>query len=241
MWNFFKSNKPAAPLFKSDLHSHLLPGLDDGVKSFEESEGAILALQDFGFTRAITTPHIMNDYYKNTPAIIKRKAEELRVYLKNRQIHFEIEVAAEYYFDETLLDLVNSNNEVMTFGARYVLFETNTFSEPALLNDLIFQLKVKDYKPVMAHPERYQYLEDNFERIEDLIDRGVYMQVNSLSLIGQYSRSIQKIAQQLIEKKMVHFLGSDCHNPHQAKRLKKCLSNKYFLKALELPLLNYSI
>jgi tyrosine-protein phosphatase YwqE len=241
VWNFFKSNKDAHPLFKTDLHSHLLPGLDDGVKSFEESEQVILSFQELGFSRAITTPHIMSDYYRNTAEGIKQKGKELNAYIKSRNISFDIEVAAEYYFDETLLDLVNSKNEILEFGDKYILFETNSFSEPAMLDDLVFQLKVKNYKPVMAHPERYQYLQSNFARIEDLIDRGVYMQVNALSFLGFYSRPIQKVAQQLVDKKMVHFLGSDCHNPNHAKLLKKCLSNKYFNKALELPLLNHSL
>jgi tyrosine-protein phosphatase YwqE len=109
------------------------------------------------------------------------------------------------------------------------------------LDELIFQLKVKDYKPVMAHPERYQYLQNNFQRVEDLIERGVYMQLNSLSLIGFYSRPIQRTAQQLVEKKMVHFLGSDCHNIDHANGLKRCLADKNFKKALDLPLLNNSI
>lgn len=242
MWKFFKSKKnQEVPLFKSDLHSHLLPGLDDGVKSFEESYDIILTLQDLGFTKAITTPHIMHDYYKNNPSGIRKKNAELRDYLIQKDSSFTVECAAEYYFDEYLSDLIQTDEELLTFGDGYFLFETNTFSEPMLLNDLVFKLKVKNLKPVMAHPERYQYLQNNLDRVEDLINRGVLMQVNSLSLVGFYSKPIQQVARQLVEHKMVHFLGSDCHNLHQAKFLSKCLSNKYFKKALELPLLNYSI
>ena len=241
MWNFFKTDPPSPPLFKTDIHSHLLANLDDGVKSHDEALLIIKAFQDLGFTKAITTPHIMSDYYRNSPDGIREQYKNLQSYLREKNISFEIEVAAEYYFDETLLELVHSNQEIMTFGDRYILFETNTFSEPLMLDELIFQFKVKNYKPVMAHPERYQYLQNNFDRIEDLINRGVYMQINSLSLTGFYSKPIQHFANQLIDKKMVHFLGSDCHTPQQAQQLKKCLSQKYFKKALELPLLNYSL
>lgn len=242
MWNLFKSKeKSKVPLFKTDLHSHLLPGLDDGVKSFEESLDVIVSLQALGHTKAITTPHIMSDYYRNNPNGIKRKNEELNKYLSEKKISFTVESAAEYYFDESLSDLIQSGEELLTFGTGYFLFETNTFSEPMLLNDLIFKLKVKNIKPVMAHPERYQYLQNNLERVEDLINRGVLMQVNSLSFIGFYSKPIQHVARQLVDNKMVHFLGSDCHNLHQAKQLNKCLTDKYFKKALELPLLNYSL
>ena len=110
-----------------------------------------------------------------------------------------------------------------------------------MLDDIIFQLKVKNYKPVLAHPERYQYLQSNFSRIEDLINRGVYMQVNSLSLIGFYSKPIQQVAKRLVDEKWVHFLGSDCHNANHAAILKKCITEKYFKKALELPLINFSL
>ncbi len=241
MWNFFKRNEATPPLFKTDLHSHLLPNLDDGVKSFEEAETIIRLFEETGFNKAVTTPHIMNDYYRNTSEGIKARTGELKSFLKQKNIDFEIQCAAEYYFDETLMDLLLSNVELLTFGSRYILFETNTFAEPMLLDDFIFQLKVKDYKPVLAHPERYQYLQNNFTRMEDLINRGVFLQVNSLSFTGYYSRPIQKIANQLVEKKMVHFLGSDCHTIQHARLMKNAIHNRHFKKALDLPLLNYSI
>lgn len=241
MWNFFKTKTELPPLFKTDLHSHLLPDLDDGVKSFDEVLKIIDVFQHLGFTKAITTPHVMNDYYKNNPENIRQKMNEVTQVLVQEKISFKIEAAAEYYFDETLLDLVQSGNEILTFGENFLLFETNTFAEPFMLDDLIFKLKIKNIKPVLAHPERYQYLQNNLTRVEDLINRGVYMQVNSLSLTGFYSKPIQKVARELVDNGMVHFLGSDCHTPHQAQQLDRCLSDKYFKKALELPLLNYSL
>jgi tyrosine-protein phosphatase YwqE len=241
VWDFFKANKSLPSFFKTDLHSHLLPELDDGVKTLEESLKVILTFQGLGLTKAITTPHIMSDYYKNNPEGIRQKLEVVKNYLTQHNVDFELEAAAEYYFDETLLDLIQSGNEVLTFGDNFFLFETNTFAEPLMLDDLIFQLKVKNFKPVLAHPERYQYLQNNLDRVDDLINRGVLMQINSLSLIGFYSKPIQQVARQLVENKMVHFLGSDCHNADHAQHLKKCLADKYFKKALELPLLNHSL
>lgn len=241
MWNFFKQQEKALPIYKTDIHSHLLPGLDDGVKSFEEAEKVIQVLLESGFTKAITTPHIMADHYRNTATGIKSKAEELNTYLKQKNIPLIIEAAAEYFFDETLMEQLSSNSELLTFGNKYLLFETNTFAEPMMLNDFIFQLNVKSIKPVLAHPERYQYLQNNFNRIEDLQARGVLFQVNALSLTGYYSGPIQKIANQLVDRRLVHFLGSDCHSLHHAQLLKKAIHHKYFRKALELPLLNYSI
>jgi protein-tyrosine phosphatase len=241
VWNFFKRKKAIPDLFHTDLHSHLLPNLDDGVETFEQSLAIISTFMEVGFTKAITTPHIMSDTYRNSPETILPRLQELRQYLVDHHITFDIHAAAEYYFDETTMDLVNKNAPLLTFGDRYMLFETNTFSEPMMLNDFIFQLKVKGYKPVMAHPERYQYLQNNLERVEDLMDRGTLMQVNSLSLSGHYSRAIQKTANQLVENRLVHFLGSDCHTPHHARLLKETIQSKYFHKALNLPLLNYSL
>jgi protein-tyrosine phosphatase len=241
VWGFLKKSETNTPLFKTDIHSHLLPGIDDGVKTLEEAEAIINLFSQLGFTKAITTPHIMNDYYRNTPQIIRTKRDELNAYLKSKNILFEVACAAEYYFDETLLDLLASNQELLTFGDQYLLFETNTFAEPMMLDDFIFKLKVKNFRPVLAHPERYQYLQNNFSRIENLLERGVLFQVNALSLTGYYSKPIQKIANQLVEHKMVHFLGSDCHTVHHAKLMGEAVHNKYFQKALELPLLNYSI
>lgn len=240
MWNLF-DRKESHPLFKTDIHSHLLPGIDDGVKTLEEAEQIIRLFMETGFTKAITTPHIMNDYYRNTPSGISDKATELRDHLKKKNISFEIQFAAEYYFDETLMELLASGAQMLTFGDKYLLFETNTFADPAMLDDFIFQLKVKGFKPVMAHPERYQYLENNFSRLEDLLDRGVLFQVNALSLTGFYSKPIQRSANLLVERKLVHFLGSDCHTVHHASLLKLGVNHKYFKKALDLPLLNYSI
>lgn len=196
---------------------------------------------DLGFTKAITTPHIMSDTHRNSPETILPKLSELQQYLKSENISFTVEAAAEYYFDEVITEMVAQETPFLTFGKKYLLFETNTYSDPMFLNDFIFQVKVKGYQPVMAHPERYKYLQNNLERVQDLIDRGVYMQVNSLSLSGHYSKPIQKTAIDLVKNKMVHFLGSDCHTPRQARLLKEAMQSKYFLKALELPLLNYSL
>jgi protein-tyrosine phosphatase len=241
VWDFFKNKSSSVLPFKTDLHSHLLPNLDDGVKSFEESAQIIRLFIESGFTKAITTPHVMHDYYRNTRESILKKGAELKRYLAEQNIQFTVEFAAEYYFDENLMILLRESDELLWFGDKYVLFETNTFSEPMMLDDFIFQLKVKGCTPVLAHPERYQYLQSNFERIEDLNSRGVLMQLNALSLIGHYGKPIQKVAAMLIEKKMVHFVGSDCHNLHHAQLLKSVLENKYFHKALELPLLNFSL
>jgi len=242
VFSFFKSKTQVnlAPL-ETDIHSHLLPQLDDGVKSLEESGQLIRQFIDLGYTKIITTPHVMNDFYRNESGDIIKKLELLKQYLKSENINIPIEAAAEYYLDESLIERIKRGEKLLTFGANYLLFETNFLTEPFQLKEFIFSVTTLGYKPVLAHPERYQYLVNNFLKVEDLKNRGVLFQINIPSIIGAYSRPIQKLANQLIEKGWVSFLGSDCHNQIQMDILKDTFKNKYFKRALELPLLNRSL
>lgn len=240
MFSIFKNTKQKArtPLL-TDIHSHLLPGLDDGVKSFEESLSVIREFQQLGYTQLITTPHIMNDAYRNTPAIIENKLNELNQYLVAQGVEIKILAAAEYYLDEAFLHLIEQNKIPLTIGASpYLLFETNYLNEPYQLTDFIFKVTTRGYKPILAHPERYEYLLNNFDKVEDLRNRGVLFQINLLSLINFYSRPTRKMAEKLIDKGWVEFLGSDCHNMNHARLLKEVHRTSYFKKALSLPLLN---
>jgi tyrosine-protein phosphatase YwqE len=127
----------------------------------------------------------------------------------------------------------------LTFGDRYLLFETNVISEPYQLKEFIFSLTTQGYKPVLAHPERYQYM--TVEKAEDLRDRGVLLQINLLSLTGFYGVPMQKLAEKLIDRSWVDLLGSDCHTLQQAQLLNKVQQSRSYRKALDLPLINYFI
>ena len=240
MFSFFKSSakKNQRPL-AADIHSHLLPGIDDGVKSLEESEAVILRFLELGYTKCVTTPHVMSDFYRNDPAIIKDKLNLLRDHLRKKNINFTLEAAAEYYLDETLLQRIADNEVLLTFGSRFLLFETNFITVPFQLKDFIFKVTTQNYRPVLAHPERYQYM--TMEKAEDLRDRGVLFQMNIPSIVGYYSKPIQHLAFKLIDKGWVNFLGSDCHNMLYTKVLEEAQQHRYFRKALELPLLNHSL
>jgi protein-tyrosine phosphatase len=240
VFSFFKKSTPLPhdPL-TTDIHSHLLAGLDDGVKNWGEAERIISDFLEMGFHRLITTPHIMSDTYRNEPGGIHAKLMELRQLLAEKKIPMEMEASAEYYLDETLYAKVINKEPLLTFGQRYLLFETNFLSEPFQLKDFIFQATTQGYRLVLAHPERYEYM--TMAKAEDFRNRGVLLQLNTLSIIGFYSRPIQKMAQQFIDKGWVDFLGSDCHNSLQADALKKAGTNKYVQKALSLPLLNRTL
>ncbi len=195
-----------------DMHSHLIPGIDDGSKSMEESLTLIGRLADFGLRKIITTPHIMSEYYRNTPEIIGMGLEDLRKAVKNEGIEVEIEAAAEYYMDEIFLEKVKAGEKMLTFGDNYILVETGFINKPQMLLDIIFNLEMSGYKPILAHPERYQYLIADKKLQDELIDRKLLLQVNLLSLTGFYSKQVKEFAEMLLERGAVALFGTDCHN-----------------------------
>ena len=222
----------------SDIHSHFLAGLDDGVKSLEEAEETIRIFERLGYRKLITTPHIMSDYYRNGPETILPALRELQQFLKDKT-DIVLEAAAEYYLDDYAMKMLENQEAFMTFGKKYLLFETNFISEPLQLKEFIFRATSAGYLPVLAHPERYQYM--TMAKAEDLRDRGVLFQINSLSTIGFYSVPVQRMAGKLIDQKWVDFLGSDCHSHMQGSLLPQLGANKHYRKALALPLLNHSL
>ena len=240
MFSFFNKRKSLIgnPLH-TDIHSHLLAAIDDGVKNWAEAETVMRDFIELGFKKIIATPHIMSDTYPNKPDEIIQKYQELKKIIELRGIPMDVQAAAEYYLDENLFAQIKNKEPLLTFGDRYLLFETNFVSEPLQLKEFIFQATSQGYRLVLAHPERYGYM--TMAKAEDLRNRGVLFQLNTLSIVGYYSSPIQKMARLLIEKGWVDFLGSDCHNPLQALALKQAWSNKYVQRALSLPLLNNTI
>lgn len=240
MFSFsFRNRSQSLPVLPVDMHSHLLPGVDDGARTHEESLALIDQLLELGYTKIITTPHIMTDYYGNTAESLTSVYNQFIPFLRDRGYSIPFECAAEYYFDDKVYELVTGKNQLLTFGKNYFLFETNAVSEPLQLSEFIFALTSQGYKPILAHPERYQYM--TLAKAEDLRYRGVLLQVNLLSLIGYYGPPIQRIAEKLIDRGWVDVLGTDCHNMDQASWLAKVRRTKSYRKALDLPLLNFSL
>lgn len=242
MFNWFKSKSKEnwIPPLTTDVHSHLLPGIDDGVKTIAEAEEVILRLMELGYTRFITTPHI-HELYRNTPDRISTALELVKKHLSEKNINISIQAAAEYNLDDWLMKEIEAKAPLLTFNKNYLLFETNFLSEPLVLNDFIFKASTLGYKLILAHPERYMYLLNNTKRIEDLLSRGVLFQLNLLTLSGMYGPGAEKLARFLIDQKHIHLVGSDCHNSIHVQTLRKAMKSRYFTKALDLPLLNYSL
>jgi tyrosine-protein phosphatase YwqE len=224
-----------------DMHSHLIPGIDDGSKTMEESLQLIKRLADFGLRKIITTPHVMSEYYRNTPEIIHMGLEDLRKAVKAEGISTEIEAAAEYYMDEILLEKIKAGEELLTFGDNYILVETGFINKPQMLLETIFQLEMAGYKPILAHPERYQYLIADKGLLEDLIDRKILFQVNLLSLTGFYSKQVRDFGDMLVERDLVRFFGTDCHNSRYLDMLEMLPKSKIYSKIKQTKWMNASL
>jgi protein-tyrosine phosphatase len=221
-------------VLRTDVHSHFLPGIDDGAKTIEDSVAMIRTMHELGYRKVITTP-------RNTPEIIMGRLEEVRAALKEAGVDIEIEAAAEYYLDfdfERKLD----EEKLLTFGKNYLLFEISYMNPPDNLDHMIFKMQTSGYKPVMAHPERYNFWHSQFDKYEQLKDKGVLLQMNINSLTGYYSGSTKKISEMMIDKGMIDLLGTDCHHIGHLDLMKRCRYEKHLHKLLDSPkLLNSTL
>ena len=214
MLSFFKTKSPLKDLIPDnyiDIHSHLLPGIDDGAKTFEDSLYLTKALQGLGTTQIITTPHIFHNFWENNCQNITANAEVTRTELKKNNVHLPFRAAAEYMMDDYFVKLFQSG-ELLTLKDNYVLVEMSYINAPIQLYSILFDLQVAGYIPVLAHPERYVFYHHNFEEYKKLINAGCMLQLNLLSVVGYYGDGIAKIAEKLLQKGMYSFVGSDVHH-----------------------------
>lgn len=231
----FQSDKLEQPvdlsLISTDIHSHLIPGIDDGAQTIEESIDLIRSLYNLGYKKIITTPHVMSEYSKNTPAIIQSGLEKLKTTVAEAQIPMSIEAAAEYMFDEGFVKKFR-NGELLTFGKKYVLIELSVYIPPDSLFQVLLDIKLDGFNPVLAHPERYSYWHYNFEHYVSLKDREILFQINIPSLSGYYSPEVRRITEKLIDNNMVEFAGTDLHNTIYLEQVEKSRFSKYLEKLI---------
>lgn len=214
MFTLFKSKpvlKDLIPEDYVDIHSHLLPGIDDGAPTFEDSLRLTKALQGIGTSQYITTPHIFQHFWENTPEIINTVAAATNLELKKNNISIPFRAAAEYMMDEQFVKLFQSE-KLLTLKDNYVLVEMSYLNPPIQLYSILFELQVAGYIPVLAHPERYVFYHNNFDEYQKLINTGCLLQLNLLSVVGYYGNDIAKIAEKLLQKGMYRFVGSDVHH-----------------------------
>ncbi|GAB7257491.1 tyrosine-protein phosphatase [Polaribacter sp. OB-PA-B3] len=233
MFFFKKKEIPLTEFFTNnfiDIHSHLLPGIDDGAKNIDNSIELILKMYSYGIKNFITTPHVLGDVYPNSSETIKSKLEEVRTALKNKGFKdIKINAAAEYMMDEQFVNRLKSG-DILTLKGNYILVEMSYFNAPMNLYDVLFDIQLKGYKPVLAHPERYNFFHNDLQNYHKLKKAGCLFQLNLLSLTEQYGKNVQKISNELLKQNLYDFVGSDTHHKNHLQLLKKIGSQKNLKK-----------
>jgi protein-tyrosine phosphatase len=216
MFSIFKKKKRARIDLSglvTDMHSHLLPGIDDGSPDTETSLQLINGLQELGYRKFITTPHILWDMYKNDATTIAAAHQELQLAAqKELNAPVPVKPAAEYFLDEHFDELLANNVPLLTLHENLVLVEFSFVTTPLNFKDKLFNMQLKGYQPVLAHPERYLYFMSDKKWYDELKSAGFHFQLNILSLAGYYGKASLQLAHYLIGKKYVNLLGTDCHH-----------------------------
>lgn len=239
---FNRPKKEAADLGGSlqvDIHSHLLPGIDDGAPTMDHTIGMLRKFEELGYKKLIFTPHVMSGVYDNSSNLILSKLEEVQKVSKDLGLNLILEASAEYYFDETFFDRIR-NRDLLPFHGNHILFEFSFRNQPSQVEDVVFQLKSAGYQPVLAHFERYLYYHPSVEMAESLRERSCMIQVNLNSFTGHYGPEIKKQAIRLLEAGVIDLLGTDCHRIQHLELLERSLKDPIFHRLLKEKIVNSS-
>jgi protein-tyrosine phosphatase len=216
MFNFFKKNTtPPAALqlpVSVDMHSHILPGIDDGSPDVATSLLLVKGLYDLGIRTCIATPHIIGDLYRNTDETIEPALAKLQQACAAAALPMQISAAAEYMLDDYFMELLKSQKPLRTLHTNLLLTELPYTSEPVNLQEMLFHIITAGYQPVLAHPERYFYFHSNFEEYKWLKDLGFILQVNLLSLTGYYGKNVTRAAKYMLDEGLASLVGTDLHH-----------------------------
>lgn len=232
MLHFLKSKpflRDLIPNNHIDIHSHLIPGIDDGATSIENSMSLIIQMNDIGFNNIITTPHIMNNIWDNTEISLKEDHQKAYQDIKKNCNVDVFNVAAEYMLDSYFTKRLQTE-KLLTLKDNYILVELSYISPPIQLYDILFEIQLAGYKPIIAHPERYLFYHNNFKEYEKLKNAGCLFQLNLLSTVDYYGRSITEIATKLLSNNLYDYVGSDIH--HQ-NHINAFVNRKVKLKKLD--------
>ena len=217
---------------ETDIHSHLVPGIDDGVKDLETSLTFIEQLQEMGIKKIITTPHIILDRYPNSVDTITPPFSGVKAALREKGNDIAISFAAEYYMDEQFEELIPST-PLLTLQDKLILVEMSFMQAPPQLHQWLFKLASHGYQPVLAHPERYNHYHDQYDQYDQLREWGCLLQVNLLSITGYYGKQIQKVAEKLLADKMITFIGTDLHHHKHMQAIQSIGKDKKLMKLLD--------
>lgn len=230
MFNFFSKKRERQPLFFStDIHCHVIPGIDDGSPDVATSVELLEQMSSWGLKRILASPHITFGSFENTPEIIEKAFTELKTAVEERGMDIEIGYSAENRID----DLFVKNYEegrLLTLPGNILLMENSYMQEPWNLDQLLFDVQVKGFRPVLVHPERYTYYHSKKDRYTAIHDAGTAFQVNLLSLAGYYGKEEKRVAEFLIEKGLVDYIGTDLHRAGHVKAIDEYLASKDYEK-----------
>ncbi|HEX6915453.1 MAG TPA: CpsB/CapC family capsule biosynthesis tyrosine phosphatase [Chitinophagaceae bacterium] len=238
-----KTTVPDLSFLGADMHSHLLPGLDDGLQQMEDTLHFMRRLRQMGYRKLICTPHILSDMYPNSPETILPRLAQVRQAVADAGMDMEVEAAAEYMIDLEFENLIASGKPLLSFGSRnYILIEMSYVAASPNVEKVIFELQMRNLKPVFAHPERYTYYHGRFKEYERLAELGCLLQVNMLSLSGYYGKEVKRMGELLFKKNMVQFLGTDMHHQRHLQMLQQLVVKKEFISmAANAELLNNTL
>ncbi len=224
MLSIFRKKRKISNKIETDFHSHLIPGIDDGASNLEESLKLIKMMHELGYKKLILTPHTAIETFPNTKKNILKNFELLKDTIKKAKIEIELEIGSEYFLDQGFLLLIEEE-QLLPIDKEYVLFETSRINKPSNLEDAIYQLKIKGYKPVIAHPERYRYILNCEKEYKELKRLGALFQVNLNSFNGYYGKEAKEKAMFLMKEGLIDFLGSDIHKFRHVENLQKVLQD----------------
>ena len=213
-----------------DMHSHLLPGIDDGLKEPDQSVSFMKQLKELGYQKLICTPHILTDLYPNSRETILPRLDQVRNELRTAGLSIEIDAAAEYMIDHSFAELLSTSKkqDLLTINNQYILVEMSYLAPSPNFEKVIFDLRMFGLTPILAHPERYSYYHKNFDYYERFVELGCKLQVNLLSLSGAYGPYVKKTAEKLFKMKMVDYLGTDMHHERHLEMLQELATRKDF-------------
>ena len=228
MFSLFKSKPKLASLLPSnyvDIHSHLLPGIDDGAKTIDDSKFILESMLGFGFNQVITTPHTIKTVWDNTKEGIESTYEKTKTELEELTSKVQLRATSEYMMDENFVALFKSE-KLLTLKDNYVLVEMSYLNPPIQLLDILFELQLEGYKPVLAHPERYNFYHSKPKEFDKLKKAGCLFQMNLLSSVGYYGKEVSAAADKLLANEMIDFVGSDIHHAQHIE----AFQNKIIIK-----------
>ena len=221
-----------------DIHTHVIPGVDDGSRSVEDTYNMVLEAKEAGFTDIVMTSHYMTHNYEPTTGELVTWKEKLQELFNAKGIDITLHSGMEVYVSNRIGELMQEGKLLTIGGSKYLLMELPINGSINYLDYVLYYLQSHSIKLILAHPERYVYVQDNPNLIDDYIEKGILIQCNYAGIVGFYGKKVEHTMKTMLKKNQVHFLGSDCHKPDSiyklipeaVKKIKKIIGEDEFYR-----------